>query len=55
MNPPCRCERLSFPHRFSWQCEDFEAEQRDLQLQDTPEDCVDGTTTDIINWMRNVR
>lgn len=24
--PPCKCERLSFPHRRAWQCDAFEDE-----------------------------
>ena len=31
--PPCRCERLPFPHRWSWHCDAFEDDALDVGSQ----------------------
>ena len=34
--PPCRCERLAFPHRHEWRCEEFAEDE--LASCDPPDD-----------------
>lgn len=52
---PCKCYRLGFPHRHTFQCDDYAVEQREQDERDTPEPCTDGTTNDVIRWMRGQR
>jgi hypothetical protein len=39
--PPCKCERLPFPHRHAWQCDDFA-----LALADAAEGYDDDSATE---------
>lgn len=47
----CTCEAWPFPHRHGHICKELERVRQEEEDND-PEDWVDGTAKDVINWMR---